>query len=118
MANDCLFCKIAAGEIPSTKVYEDEHILAFRDINPVAPVHVLVIPKQHLDSIDDFRPEHDELLSKLFAAVPRSLARPAWPRRAIGSSPTWAGTPVSRSSTSTSTCWAVVRSGRWPEELT
>ncbi len=69
MANDCLFCKIAAGEIPSTKVYEDEHILAFRDINPVAPVHVLVIPKQHLDSIDDFRPEHDELLSKLFAAV-------------------------------------------------
>lgn len=74
MANDCLFCKIAAGEIPSTKVYEDEHILAFRDINPVAPVHVLVIPKQHLDSIDDFRPEHDELLSKLFAAV-RAVAR-------------------------------------------
>ena len=49
---DCLFCKIIAGEIPSTKVYEDDKILAFKDINPQAPVHILVIPKQHLDSLD------------------------------------------------------------------
>ncbi len=46
--NDCIFCKIAAGEIPSTKVYEDETVLAFRDINPQAPTHILVIPKEHI----------------------------------------------------------------------
>ena len=48
--NDCLFCKIIAGEIPSTKVYEDDKVYAFRDINPQAPVHVLVLPKEHMDS--------------------------------------------------------------------
>ena len=50
--SDCLFCKIAAGEIPSTKVYEDDKLLAFKDINPQAPVHILVIPKEHFDSVD------------------------------------------------------------------
>ena len=50
--SDCLFCKIAAGEIPSTKVYEDDKLLAFKDINPQAPMHILVIPKQHFDSVD------------------------------------------------------------------
>lgn len=50
--SDCLFCRIAAGEIPSTKVYEDDKLLAFRDINPQAPVHILIIPKQHFDSVD------------------------------------------------------------------
>ncbi|MBQ9384763.1 MAG: histidine triad nucleotide-binding protein [Ruminiclostridium sp.] len=50
--NDCLFCKIIAGEIPSTKVYEDEKILAFKDINPQAPVHILIIPKEHYESVD------------------------------------------------------------------
>ncbi|BAD39498.1 histidine triad nucleotide-binding protein [Symbiobacterium thermophilum] len=74
MAHDCVFCKIAAGEIPSSKVYEDEHVLAFRDINPVAPVHVLVIPKQHVPSVAEFGPEHDELLSRLFAAVRKVAA--------------------------------------------
>lgn len=74
MAHDCLFCKIAAGEIPSSKVYEDEHVLAFRDINPVAPVHVLVIPKQHLASIADIGPDHVDLLARLFAAVQRVAA--------------------------------------------
>ena len=48
MANDCLFCKIIAGEIPSNKVYEDEYVLAFRDIAPQAPVHILVVPKEHI----------------------------------------------------------------------
>ena len=48
---DCLFCRIIAGEIPSTKVYEDEHVYAFRDINPQAPVHVLVIPKKHMANV-------------------------------------------------------------------
>lgn len=57
--NDCLFCKIAAGEIPSTKVYEDETTLAFRDINPQAPVHVLVIPKKHVSGWYDAQNESD-----------------------------------------------------------
>lgn len=50
---DCIFCKIVVGEIPSTKVYEDERVLAFRDLNPMMPVHVLVIPKAHYDNITD-----------------------------------------------------------------
>ena len=56
--SDCLFCKIAAGEIPSTKVYEDEKVLAFRDINPQAQVHILVITKQNIESADDITTEH------------------------------------------------------------
>jgi len=63
--NDCLFCKIAAGEIPSTKVYEDEHVLAFRDIAPQAPVHVLVIPKKHVSGWYDAKDESDETLARL-----------------------------------------------------
>ena len=54
---DCLFCKIIAGEIPSTKVYEDEHWFAFRDISPCAPIHVLLIPKIHVKNILDFTEE-------------------------------------------------------------
>ena len=51
---DCIFCKIASGEIPSTKVYEDEHVLAFRDINPMAPTHVVIIPKRHVQNMNEF----------------------------------------------------------------
>ncbi len=54
---NCLFCRIASGEIPSTKVYEDDKVLAFRDIDPQAPVHVLIIPKEHYDSVADAPPE-------------------------------------------------------------
>ena len=61
----CLFCKIAAGEIPSSKVYEDEDVLAFRDIAPQAPVHVLVIPKKHVSGWYDAREESDATLAKL-----------------------------------------------------
>lgn len=63
--NDCLFCKIAAGQIPSTKVYEDEQVLAFRDIAPQAPVHVLVIPKKHISGWYDAKDEDDALLAHL-----------------------------------------------------
>ena len=63
--NDCLFCKIAAGVIPSSKVYEDEDVLAFRDIAPQAPVHVLVIPKKHVSGWYDAQEESDALLAKL-----------------------------------------------------
>ena len=56
--SDCLFCKIVAGEIPSTKVYEDETVLAFRDINPQAPTHVLVIPKAHISGVSEITAEN------------------------------------------------------------
>ena len=59
--SDCLFCKIVAGEIPSTKVYEDETVLAFRDINPQAPTHVLVIPKAHISGVSEITAENSAL---------------------------------------------------------
>ena len=67
--NDCLFCKIIKGEIPSSKVYEDEEILAFRDINPVAPVHVLVIPKKHIDSLVELEKEDELLIGKIYTVI-------------------------------------------------
>ncbi|MBQ3179748.1 MAG: histidine triad nucleotide-binding protein [Firmicutes bacterium] len=70
---DCLFCKIAAGEIPSAKVYEDEEILAFRDINPQAPVHILIIPKKHVASLAEVGEEDTALLGKI-QVLTRKLA--------------------------------------------
>ena len=69
---DCLFCKIAAGEIPSTKVYEDDRILAFRDIAPQAPTHILVIPKTHIPSVAAITPEHSALIGHIFEVIPQS----------------------------------------------
>lgn len=66
----CLFCKIAAGEIPSTKVYEDELILAFRDISPQAPTHILVIPKIHISSVDGVTAENSNLVAHIFEVIP------------------------------------------------
>ena len=67
--SDCLFCKIAAGEIPSDKVYENDDVLAFNDINPQAPVHILVIPKTHIDSVGDVTPENSHIAAKCLEAV-------------------------------------------------
>jgi len=69
--NDCIFCKIIAGEIPSEKVFESEEIIAFKDINPQAPVHILVIPKRHIDGADTLTEEDAELAGKLILAVAR-----------------------------------------------
>ena len=69
MGNDCLFCKIAEGKIPANRVYEDEVCLAFPDINPQAPTHVLVIPKVHVDSLAAAEDGHTELLGKMLAAA-------------------------------------------------
>lgn len=66
---DCLFCKIIAGEIPSKKVYEDEYVYAFYDINPIAPVHVLVVPKQHMASADEVTAENSACVAKVFEAI-------------------------------------------------
>ena len=71
MADDCIFCRIAAGEIPSQRVYEDEHLIAIRDINPAAPVHVLVIPREHLESLAELEERHTELAGRLLLAVGR-----------------------------------------------
>lgn len=68
---DCLFCKIVAGEIPSQKVYEDGEILAFRDIAPMAPVHILVIPKAHIGSVDEITPENSNLVAHIFQVIPQ-----------------------------------------------
>lgn len=67
---DCIFCKIAAGEIPSTKVYEDQQILAFRDIAPMAPTHILVIPKEHIPSVDGITPENSAVVAHIFEVIP------------------------------------------------
>ena len=66
---DCLFCKISKGEIPSTKVYEDEDIYAFNDINPVAPIHILVIPKKHIASLKDMEKEDEALIGKIYGVI-------------------------------------------------
>ena len=69
MMEDCVFCKIAAGDIPSNKVYEDENWLAFRDIEPCAPVHILVIPKFHVKNILDFDEETNRKFADFFLVV-------------------------------------------------
>ncbi len=72
--SDCLFCKIARGEIPSSKLYEDDEILAFHDIHPVAPVHFLIIPKMHLDSLAQAEESHAALLGRMLLLASK-LAR-------------------------------------------
>ena len=68
---NCLFCKIAAGIIPSTKVYEDDLILAFRDIAPMAPTHILVIPKAHIPSVDGITAENSAVVAHIFETIPQ-----------------------------------------------
>ena len=70
----CIFCKIVAGEIPSTKVYEDAEILAFRDIKPMAPTHTLVIPKTHIPSVDGVTAENSAIVAKIFEVIPKIAA--------------------------------------------
>lgn len=69
--NNCIFCKIARKEIPANKVYEDDDILAFHDINPAAPVHFLLIPKLHIDSLADVQDNHQDLLGKMLLLAPK-----------------------------------------------
>jgi len=68
---DCIFCKIVSGQIPSRKVYEDEDIFAFHDIQPWAPVHFLMIPKMHIPSMAQVTPEHERLLGRMMVLAPR-----------------------------------------------
>lgn len=66
---DCLFCKIVSGEIPSSKVYEDEYVYAFKDIDPQAPFHVIVIPKAHISSADEITAENSIEIARVFEAI-------------------------------------------------
>lgn len=68
---DCIFCKIIAKEIPSTLIYEDENVVAFHDINPQAPVHFLIIPKEHIESNDDMTEENSPIIGHVFAVAKR-----------------------------------------------
>ncbi len=66
---NCLFCKIIKGEIPCDKVYEDEEILAFHDINPAAPIHILVIPKKHITSLAHIEKEDENIIGKIYGVI-------------------------------------------------
>lgn len=73
--NDCLFCKIAAGEIPSTCLYDDDTVYAFRDINPQAPVHFLVIPKVHIASVAEINAKNSAVVAKCFEVIAKLAAQ-------------------------------------------
>lgn len=72
--DNCIFCKIAAGEIPAKVIYEDEEMLAFHDIRPIAPVHFLIIPKEHIATLADAAPRHAGLLGKMSLLAPKLAA--------------------------------------------
>ena len=74
MSDNCIFCKIVAGQIPSTKIYEDEDVIAFHDIHPIANVHFLIVPKRHVESLLTASAGDEALLGKLLATAPQ-LAR-------------------------------------------
>ena len=69
MTSECIFCKISKGEIPAEKVYEDDDVIAFNDIHPVAPVHILFVPKKHYASLNDMSDDSSEVLAKILLAV-------------------------------------------------
>lgn len=69
MLGDCIFCKIIKGEIPSEKVYENENIIAFKDIDPAAPVHILIIPRKHITSINDIEEDDVNIIGEVFLAA-------------------------------------------------
>ena len=71
---DCIFCKIIAGEIPSKKVYEDEYVFSFLDINPQAPIHALVIPKEHICCADAINENNSAIVAKIFEVIPQIAA--------------------------------------------
>ena len=85
---DCIFCKIAGGEIPADKVYEDDQVVAFRDLNPQAPTHILVIPRKHIATLNDLQTDDEALMGRIYGAAreiaslpPRLRAlEPATPR--------------------------------------
>jgi len=74
MSENCIFCRIVRGEIPSKKVFEDDQVIVFNDINPAAPIHLLLVPKEHVESLMTVGPQHQALVGKMLLLAPR-LAR-------------------------------------------
>lgn len=74
MMDNCIFCKIVGGAIPSTQIYADEDVIAFKDIHPIAPVHFLIVPRQHVDSLTQCSDAHEELLGRILLLAPRLAA--------------------------------------------
>ena len=74
MSADCIFCKIVKGDIPSKKIYEDEEVIAFHDIHPIAPVHFLIVPKLHVETLKDCDATHQQLLGKMLLLAPKLAA--------------------------------------------
>ncbi len=107
---DCLFCKIAAGQIPATIVYQDDRLVAFKDVNPQAPMHVLVIPRRHISSLNDLTAADDALVGEMIrrARVAGGRARDT-ASAAIGPFSTAMQTPGRRCSTCICTCSAAAR---------
>jgi histidine triad (HIT) family protein len=70
MSENCIFCRIARGEIPSKKVYEDDQVVVFNDINPAAPIHLLVVPREHVESLMTAQPQHQALMGKMLLLAP------------------------------------------------
>lgn len=73
--NDCIFCKIATGQIPSAQVYEDERVVVFKDLHPKAPVHLLMVPREHVASLDELTPAHDGLTAHMLRTLPEVARR-------------------------------------------
>lgn len=71
---DCIFCKIVAGTVPSKKIYEDEEVVAFHDIHPIAPVHFMIVPKLHVASLSDCTAAHEALLGRILLLAPKLAA--------------------------------------------
>jgi len=71
MSADCIFCKIVAGSIPSTQIYADEDVIVFKDINPLAPVHFLIVPREHIESLASCEASHQALLGKMLLLAPK-----------------------------------------------
>ena len=114
---DCLFCKIVAKEIPAEIVLENDRALAFRDINPQAPTHVLVIPKEHHADAAALAQADDGLADDVLKTAPPWPCRRAWPSAATGWSSTPGRAPGRRSSTCTPTCSAGAICGGRPADL-
>lgn len=75
MSKDCIFCKIVKGEIPTEKIYEDEHVVAFNDISPKSPTHVLVVPKRHVASLNEVKPDDMSMMPQIFSAIQTIAAK-------------------------------------------
>jgi histidine triad (HIT) family protein len=73
MSENCIFCRIARGELPSQPVYQDDEVIAFRDIKPAAPTHLLIVPREHIDSLMTAEPRHQALLGKMLLLAPRLI---------------------------------------------